>query len=264
MVGTAHARRGDAGDDPRADEHELGCRRPRRARRRFVYRRWFCIAPATRCSRSRRRATSRITSRRRRCNCSTAPTTSCAVIPTRSSIRSRRSWRQCGRRRRQPLSLAAVVAVAGESEAQVIDDLVATGGRPGRRRRAGASHSSMVRLRLCGVGSRACGAAPAWVCRSLRWPRDSSVDGPGRAPSPNESPMRGCGRAVGVRRGRDAARGQRGTAAAGAVRGRRSRAAAASRRQVMLRRLHDVSGRRTCRITSVICRRDDSGGRLMR
>ena len=40
---------------------------------------------------------------------------------------------------------------------------------PGRRRRAGGSPSSMGRRRPCDVGSRACAAAPAWVCRSPRW-----------------------------------------------------------------------------------------------
>ena len=68
----------------------------------------------------------------------------------------------------QPLSLAAVVAVAGESEMQVIDDLVATGGRA-RATPSGRRVALFEGRRRPYDGLASLPAAPAWVCRSPRW-----------------------------------------------------------------------------------------------
>jgi hypothetical protein len=79
-----------------------------------------------------------------------------------------------------PLALAAVVAVAGESEPQVIDDLVATGGRPrstpsGRRVVLFDGPATAVRCGLASLHARArLGVSIAEVARD-----SISVDGQG-------------------------------------------------------------------------------------
>ena len=81
---------------------------------------------------------------------------------------------------RQPLALAAVVAVAGDSEAQIIDDLVATGGRAratpsGRRVALFDGPATAVRCGLASLRGRArLGVSIAEVARD-----SMSVDGPG-------------------------------------------------------------------------------------